>query len=125
MKTAKDYLDEANATVPRMSTEDAIALHAKGTHTFLDVRDSGDVAKSGTVAGAVRVPRGLIEFRADEGHPMHHEALTRDTPIAVLCALGGQAALVGKTLQDMGYTDVTNVGGFGAWKDAGGPTEDS
>jgi rhodanese-related sulfurtransferase len=26
-------------------------------------------------------------------------------------------------LQDMGFTNVTNIGGFAAWKEAGGPTE--
>ena len=53
----KDYLDEATQPSP-VCRPNAIELHAKGTHTFLDVRDSGDVAKSGTVAGAVRVPPG-------------------------------------------------------------------
>ena len=37
---------------------------------------------------------------------------------------GGQAALAGKTLKEMGYQNVTNVGGIGDWKDAGGPMED-
>ena len=37
---------------------------------------------------------------------------------------GGQAALAGKTLHDMGYTNVANAGGFPAWKEKGGPTED-
>jgi len=41
----------------------------------------------------------------------------------LICAAGGQAALAGKTLVDMGYNKVSNVGGFGDWKDAGGPTE--
>ena len=33
-------------------------------------------------------------------------------------------ALAGKTMKDMGYKNVSNVGGFAAWKDAGGPVED-
>ena len=40
------------------------------------------------------------------------------------CGAGGMAALTGKTLMEMGYTNVHNLGGFAAWKDAGGPTED-
>jgi rhodanese-related sulfurtransferase len=33
------------------------------------------------------------------------------------------AALAGKTLKEMGYERVINIGGFNAWKEAGGPTE--
>ena len=124
MKHAKDYLEEANAEVPKIAVEEAITRHAQGGTLFIDVRDSGDIAKSGTIAGAKRIPRGMIEFRADPDFQMYDEDLKQDQPIALVCGAGGQAALTGKTLKDMGYTDVVNVGGFAAWKEAGGPTED-
>ena len=41
----------------------------------------------------------------------------------LVCAAGGQAALAGKTLTDMGYENVTNVGGISDWVAAGGKTE--
>ena len=65
MKTAQDYLDAANAVVPTMDAKEAIAKHAEGQGLFVDVRDSAEIDKSGTIAGAHRVPRGMIEFRAD------------------------------------------------------------
>ena len=43
---------------------------------------------------------------------MHNLKLKKDQKIALVCGAGGQAALAGKTLHDMGYTDVVNVGGF-------------
>ncbi len=124
MKTAKEYLDEANAVVERISSEQAIEKHGQDGAVFVDVRDSGDIAKTGTIAGALRIPRGMIEFVADDSFPIHNKALTKDTDIFVVCAVGGQAALAGKTLKDMGYNSVTNIGGIGDWKDAGGPLED-
>lgn len=124
MKTAKDYLDEANAVIPKMEAKDAIAKHAAGAGVFIDVRDSGDIAKSGTIAGAHRVPRGMVEFRADPAiEPYYNPVFQKDAEIYLVCGAGGQAALSGKTLHDMGYTNVTNIGGFSAWKEAGGPTE--
>ena len=60
--TAKDFMDAANAVVPKMSAEDAIAVHAKGDGVFIDVRDSASIAESGTIAGVNRVPRGMFEF---------------------------------------------------------------
>lgn len=123
MKTAQDYLEEANAVVKRITPEEGIAYHGKPNSVFVDVRDSGDIAKSGTVEGAVRISRGFIEFAADSNTPHHNPAMQKDANIFVLCAVGGQAALAGKTLKDMGYTSVTNIGGFNDWKEAGGPTE--
>lgn len=123
MKTAKDYLDEANAVVPKITVEEGIAKHKSGGAVFVDVRDSADIKASGTIEGALQVPRGMIEFRADESHPMHNPALSKSADIVLVCGAGGQAALTGKTLVDMGYTKVSNVGGFPAWKDAGGPVD--
>ena len=60
MKTAQDYLDAANAEVTRITAQEAIEKHAAGRATFIDVRDSGDIAKSGTIAGAHRVPRNSL-----------------------------------------------------------------
>ncbi len=123
MKHAQDYLDEANAVVPTISPEDAIAKHKAGGTLFVDVRDSSDIKDSGTIEGALRVPRGLMEFAADPDTPLHREALKPDADIILVCGKGGQAALAGKTLVDMGFKHVQNGGGFPAWKDAGGPTE--
>lgn len=124
MKSAKNYLEEANAVVTRISAQEAVAKHAAGGGVFIDVRDSADIAKSGTIAGAHRIPRGFMEFAADAEMQFHNPVLQKDAALYLVCGAGGQAALAGKTLQDMGYTNVTNVGGIGDWKAAGGPTED-
>jgi rhodanese-related sulfurtransferase len=123
MKAAKDFLEEANAVVPRMSAEDAIAKYKAGGGVFVDVRDSGSIAQSGTIAGAHRIARGMMEFMADPATPMYNDALQKDADIYLICGAGGQAALAGKTLKDMGYSNVTNIGGFGDWKAAGGAIE--
>ncbi len=124
MKTAKDYMEAANASVPKLSAEDAIARHASGRGTFIDVRDSSDLKQSGTIKGAHHIPRGMIEFRADPAvEALYDPIFQKDAEIYLICGAGGQAALAGKTLQDMGFTNVTNIGGFPAWKEAGGPTE--
>lgn len=124
MKTAKDYLDAANADVPRVPLQDAIARHVKGGALFLDVRDSAAIAKTGTIAGASRIPRGFIEFAADASTPHHNPVMVKDAEIYLVCGAGGQAALAGKTLKEMGYSKVHNVGGFGDWKAGGGPVEE-
>ena len=49
----------------------------------------------------------------------------RSAPTARSCciAAGGRAALAGKTLRDLGFTDVRNLGGFKDWVAAGGEVE--
>ncbi len=124
-KTAKDFMEAADAAVPKLSSEEAIARYNQGGDAlFIDVRDSSDIAKSGMIKSGKRVPRGLMEFAADPETPLHRDFLTPDREIYLICGAGGQAALAGKTLKDMGFTKVTNIGGFPGWKEAGGPTEE-
>ncbi len=121
MKTAKDYLDEANAVVRKIEFDEAIEKHKSRTAVFIDVRDSSDIAKTGTITDALTIQRGLIEFVADEATGLYNEALNKEVEIILVCAAGGQAALTGKTLIDMGYKNVSNVGAIGDWETNGGP----
>ena len=124
MKTSSDFMAEGNAVVPRLTAQEAIEKYKAGGGVFVDVRDSGAIAKSGTIAGAHRIARGMMEFVADPATSYHNNALQKDAEIYLVCGAGGQAALAGKTLIDMGFTNVTNIGGFADWKDAGGAIED-
>ena len=121
MKTAKDYLDEANAVVEKIDFDAALQKHNSKSAVFIDVRDSGDIAKTGTITDALKIQRGLIEFVADEATKLYNDALKKDSEIILVCGAGGQAALTGKTLIDMGYTNVSNVGAIGDWEKNGGP----
>ena len=121
MKTSKDYLDEANKVVNKIDMNDALEKHKNNSAIFIDVRDSSDIAETGTITGALKIQRGLIEFVADDSHGLHNKALKKDSEIILVCGAGGQAALTGKTLVDMGYSNVSNVGAIGDWENKGGP----
>jgi rhodanese-related sulfurtransferase len=123
MKTVQAMLAEAEAAVPRISPDEAKGLLGRADVLFLDVREPTEVVASGKVPGAVAVPRGLVEFRADPASPMHDAAFDRAKTVVTYCASGGRAALVGKTLKDMGYANVRNLGGFKGWLDSGGEVD--
>ena len=123
MKTVQAMLAEADAVVPRISPDEAKGLVGRSDVLFLDVREPAEVTTSGKVPGALAVPRGLVEFRADRSLPAHDAAFDGAKTVIAYCASGGRSALVGKTLKDMGYADVRNLGGFKGWVDAGGPVE--
>lgn len=119
--SVQDQVAAARASVPDVTYEQAERLIADGA-TVIDVREAAELAQ-GKVKGALSVPRGLLEFQADPESPMHDEALDPSKTVLVYCAAGGRAALAGKALQDLGYTDVRNLGGFGDWAAAGGAVE--
>jgi rhodanese-related sulfurtransferase len=121
--TVKEMLAAANTVVPAITPAEATSLVEKSNALIVDIRDGTEIATSGKIKGAVAVSRGLLEFRADPDMPTHHPDLRKDRPIILYCGSGGRAALAGKTLLDMGFKDVRNLGGFKAWVDAGGPVE--
>jgi len=121
--SVKDMMAAANAAVPRITPQEAAKLIESGEALVVDVRDTAEIQNSGKVAGAVHVPRGMLEFRADPESPYHDPAFSREKPVILYCASGGRSALSGKTLQDLGYTNVRNLGAFKDWVEAGGKTE--
>jgi rhodanese-related sulfurtransferase len=122
-KSAKQLVEAANAVVPRITPAEAQEKIATGNVLVVDVRDGPEVEKSGKVAGAVHVPRGMLEFRADPESPYHDENFAKDKTVIVYCASGGRAALSGQALKELGYGDVYNLGGFSDWADSGGAVE--
>lgn len=121
--SVKELMAEANGVVPKISPEDARKLMAERDALVVDVRDPAEVEKSGKIKGAVNVPRGMLEFRADADTPYHEPAFTKNRPVIVYCASGGRAALSGKVLKDFGYSEVYNLGAFKDWQEAGGDVE--
>ena len=121
--SVKQMMQEANAAVPKITPAQAQAMIAKGNALVVDVRDGTEVAKSGKVAGAVHVSRGMLEFRADPESPYHDKNFAKDKTVILYCASGGRSALSGKVLKDMGYGEVYNLGAFKDWAESGGAVE--
>jgi rhodanese-related sulfurtransferase len=116
--TVKDMIAAADAEVPRITPADAKTLIAEGA-VVVDVRDSAELAAGGKVKGAIHIPRGSLEFKADDTTGYHDKNLAKDKPVILYCAAGSRAALAGKALKDMGYKRVFNLGGFKDWVEAG------
>jgi rhodanese-related sulfurtransferase len=121
--TVKQMLEAANALVPKITPAQAQAMMAKGNTLVVDVRDAGEVEKSGKVKGAINISRGLLEFRADPESAYHDKNFAKDKTVILYCASGGRSALSGKALKDLGYADVYNLGAFKDWAESGGAVE--
>jgi len=119
----KAMMDAANASVPRITPAQAREMIDKGDVLVVDVRDAREVEQTGKVPGAVNVPRGLLEFKAAPDSPARDKAFDTAKTVIVYCASGGRSALGGKTLKDLGYGDVYNLGAFKDWAESGAPVE--
>lgn len=120
--SVKQMIEAANAVVPRVSLREAQELIAKGA-LVVDVRDAPEIEKNGKVTGAVHVSRGMLEFRADPALPYYDRKFDPAKAVLLYCASGGRSALSGKTLKDLGYERVYNLGAFKDWAEAGGDIE--
>jgi rhodanese-related sulfurtransferase len=119
----KQMMEAANAAVPRITPAQAKEMIAKEDTLIIDVRDAPEVEKSGKIAGAIHVSRGMLEFRADPETPYHDQNFSKLKTVIVYCASGGRSALSGKVLKDMGYSEVYNLGAFKDWAENGGAVE--
>jgi rhodanese-related sulfurtransferase len=120
-KTVAELVGEANARVQSISPQDAAAEAALGKAVLLDVPEP--VEWEHHIAGAVQVPRGVLEFMADPASPRHKPELDPARRVIVYCRSGHRAALAAATLKDMGFENVANLtGGISAWQEAGLPT---
>jgi rhodanese-related sulfurtransferase len=121
--SVKHMMEAANAAVARITPAQARDMIAKGNTLVVDVRDAPEVEKSGKVAGAIHVSRGMLEFRADAESPYHDKNFDKSKTVILYCASGGRSALGGKVLKDMGYDRVYNLGAFKDWAESGAPVE--
>ena len=121
--SVKQMIEAADMAVPRITPARATELIARGNTLVIDVRDPPEADRTGRIAGAVNVSRGMLEFRADPTSTYHDKNFEPSRTLILYCASGGRSALGGKTLKDMGYREVYNLGAFKAWVDSGGSIE--
>jgi len=121
-KTLKDLVAAARAQIEEITVEQFQQIKKSGAEFLLvDVREAAEYA-TGHIAGAVSVPRGILELSADREFPKRHEKLSsaHTQRVIVYCASGGRGALAAAVLQQMGFERVQSLtGGVGGWKESG------
>lgn len=123
-KAAADLVADAKSKVENLDPDAVERELDDGGALLVDIRDAPELDADGRIPGAIHVPRGMLEFRADTTSPYHEAPLDPSRRVILHCASGGRSALAAQTLQEMGYEDVAHLdGGIQAWKAAGKPTE--
>jgi adenylyltransferase/sulfurtransferase len=117
-KTFGEVMAEARQSVPEWTPDEVRQRMSNGGgHTLIDVREKEEY-REGHLAGALSVPRGFLDMRIEEAVP------DKDTKVILYCAGGTRSLLAGRTMRELGYTNVVSMsGGYGGWKGAGHPWE--
>ncbi|MCE1243730.1 rhodanese-like domain-containing protein [Oryzomicrobium sp.] len=115
---AHTLVQAARLTIDECSPAELQARRATAPDTLLlDVREP-DEYRQGHIQGALNIPRGLLEFKISSEPAL--QDVTR--PVIVYCKTSGRAALAVKSLQSMGFENVTSLaGGFEAWQEDSRP----
>ncbi len=122
--STEEMVNAAEASVTTLSIEEALALHGQDDAIFIDLRDIRELAKTGRVAGARHVPRGMLEFWIDPATSYHKSFFAEDKTFVFYCAGGLRSALAAQVAQEMGLSPVVQIaGGMAAWQNANGPLE--
>lgn len=124
-RNAAALVADAAARVETIDVETAKRLLDDDAWLFVDLRDPRELTKLGTIPGAFRAPRGMLEFWVDPESPYAKPALDDGRRLLLYCGSGWRSALAAAALQDMGRDDVAHLGGgFSAWQAAGGAVEE-
>ncbi len=122
--SAKQLVAEANAEIETVPVEDAKKLLGDENVVFIDIRDVRELARDGKIPGAMHMPRGMLEFWVDPDSPYYRDVFGSGKKFIFFCAGALRSALATQQVQRMGLEPVAHLeGGFGAWRDAGGPID--
>src|SRR5688572_13041031 len=120
----KALLETAEREIETLSVDDAARLRGHDDVVFVDIRDPREQQREGKMPGAFSCTRGMLEFWIDPASPYHKDVFAQDKKFVFFCAGGLRSALATQTASRMGLKPAAHIkGGFGAWREAGGPVE--
>ena len=112
LKSSKQLVAEASKIVNVISPEQARQMldNNKPKPILIDIRDIRELKDSGRVVGSRHMARGMLEFWLDPESP-YYKNVDPEIPKILFCKSNWRSVLAAKTLQDMGFDNVTTIEG--------------
>ena len=116
IKSSHTLVAEALSEIKTISSEQALKLSNENKCNLIDIREKGELDKTGCVENSHHIPRGMLEFWLDPESPYFKNGkLDMEKEIVLFCAGGLRSALAAKSLKEMGFENVSHIdGGFAA-----------
>ena len=116
IKSSSELVQAALKEIKTISADEALKLSNEGSCTLIDIREKGELDKTGRIENSNHIPRGMLEFWLDlEGPYFKSGKIDMNKEIVLFCAGGLRSALAAKSLKEMGFQNVSHIdGGFAA-----------
>ena len=116
IKSSHTLVNEALKEIKTITPEQALKLSNENKCNLIDIREKGELDKTGRVENSHHIPRGMLEFWLDPESPYFKNGkLDMEKKIILFCAGGLRSALAAKSLKEMGFKNVSHIdGGFAA-----------
>ena len=114
IKSSHTLVAEALSEIKTITPEQALKLSNEDKCNLIDIREKGELDKTGRVENSHHIPRGMLEFWLDPESPYFKNGkLDMEKEIVLFCAGGLRSALAAKSLKEMGFENVSHIdGGF-------------
>jgi len=116
IKSSQTLVSEALSEVKTITANEALKLSNDDACTLIDIREKGELDKTGRIENSNHIPRGMLEFWLDpEGPYFKSGKIDMNKEMVLFCAGGLRSALAAKSLKEMGFVKVSHIdGGFAA-----------
>jgi|TARA_B110000881_G_scaffold79533_1_gene69400 rhodanese-related sulfurtransferase len=116
IKSSQTLVSEALIEIKTITPEEALRLTNESMCNLIDIREKGELDKTGRVEHSNHIPRGMLEFWLDPDGPYFKSGkLDMNKEMVLFCAGGLRSALAAKALKEMGFKKVSHIdGGFAA-----------
>ena len=116
IKSSQILVSEALKGIKTITVDEALKLSIEGSCNLIDIREKGELDKTGRVENSNHIPRGMLEFWLDPDGPYFKSGkLDMSKDMVLFCAGGLRSALAVKSLKEMGFENVSHIdGGFAA-----------
>jgi len=114
IKSSHTLVADALSEIKTITPEQALQLSNENKCNLIDIREKGELDKTGRVENSHHIPRGMLEFWLDPESPYFKNGkLDMEKEIILFCAGGLRSALAAKSLKEMGFEKVSHIdGGF-------------
>ena len=116
IKSSQTLVSEALSKIKTITADEALKLSNENKCTLIDIREKGELDKTGRIENSNHIPRGMLEFWLDpEGPYFKSGKIDMNKEMVLFCAGGLRSALAAKSLKEMGFEKVSHIdGGFAA-----------
>ena len=116
VKSIQTLVSEAMQEIKTINADEAYKMVEDNNCNLIDIRESRELEKTGSVENSVHISRGMLEIFLDPNSVYFQKGkLDQNKEMVLFCAGGVRSALAVKALKNMGYEKVSHIeGGFGA-----------